>query len=90
MEKGTKILAQKRVRAAFGLLAAGVLATSLMIPARVHADEEETEAVKAEVSQESAVTFSTDYKRKPLEYRFAKLFATIQQTSVKTSKFTFD
>ena len=61
MEKGTKILAQKRVRAAFGLLAAGVLATSLMIPARVHADEEETEAVKAEVSQESAVTFSTDY-----------------------------
>lgn len=61
MEKGTKILAQKRVRAAFGLLAAGVLATSLMIPARVHADEEETEAVRAEVSQESAVTFSTDY-----------------------------
>ena len=61
MEKGTKILAQKRVRAAFGLLAAGVLATSLMIPARVHADEEETEAVKAEISQESAVTFSTDY-----------------------------
>ena len=61
MEKGTKILAQKRVRAAFGLLAAGVLATSLMIPARVHADEEETKAVKAEVSQESAVTFSTDY-----------------------------
>ena len=61
MEKGTKILAQKRVRAAFGLLAAGVLATSLMIPARVHADEEETEAVKAEVSQESAVKFSTDY-----------------------------
>lgn len=61
MEKGTKILAQKRVRAAFGLLAAGVLTTSLMIPARVHADEEETEAVKAEVSQESAVTFSTDY-----------------------------
>ena len=36
------------------------------------------------------MTFSTDYKRKPLEYRFAKLFATIQQTSVKTSKFTFD
>lgn len=38
----------------------------------------------------TTMTFSTDYKRKPLEYRFAKLFATIQQTSVKTSKFTFD
>ena len=61
MEMGTKILTQKRVRAAFGLLAAGALTASLMIPARVHADEEETEAVKAEVSQESAVTFSTDY-----------------------------
>ena len=61
MEKGTKILAQKRVRAAFGLLAAGVLATSLMIPARVHADEEETETVKTEASQASEVIFSTDY-----------------------------
>ena len=38
----------------------------------------------------TTMTFSTDYKRKPLEYRFAKLFATIQQSSVKTSKFTFD
>ncbi len=38
----------------------------------------------------TTMLFSTDYKRKPLEYRFSKLFATIQQTSVSTPKYTFD
>ena len=53
MEMGTKILTQKRVRAALGLLAAGALTVSLMIPARAYADEEETETVKTEASQAS-------------------------------------
>ncbi|HCG59581.1 MAG TPA: hypothetical protein DEV97_06215 [Lachnospiraceae bacterium] len=61
MEMGTKILTQKRVRAALGLLAAGALTVSLMIPARAYADEEETETVKTEASQASEVIFSTDY-----------------------------
>lgn len=34
-------------------------------------------------------TFSTDYKRKPLQNRFADLFGTINQVSVKESVFTF-
>lgn len=38
----------------------------------------------------TTMLFSTDYKRKPLEYRFSKMFATIQQTSVSTPKYTFD
>lgn len=35
-------------------------------------------------------TFTTDYKSKPLQYRFADLYATIPQTSVESHAFTFD
>ncbi len=60
----TKVLAQKNVRAGFGLLAAGVLAASLMIPGQTFADQKETEdskGAKITSSQGSEVTFSTDY-----------------------------
>ena len=39
---------------------------------------------------ETTMTFSTDYKRKPLQMRFIDLFGTINQTSVETPTFTFD
>ncbi len=61
MEKDVRIMTQRNIRSAFGLLAAGVLAASLMIPARVNADEKETETAKIAASQASEVTFSTDY-----------------------------
>ena len=38
----------------------------------------------------TSLTFSTDYKRKPIQNRFADLFNTINQTSVKESVFTFE
>lgn len=37
-----------------------------------------------------SMTFSTDYKRKPLELRFSDLFGTINQVSTETPAFTFD
>ncbi len=63
MDMETRIIKPRNVRAALGLLAAGVLTASLMIPARTYADEEETEEKKTAVSQdqEAKVTFSTDY-----------------------------
>lgn len=36
------------------------------------------------------MTFTTDYNRKPLQFRFADLYGTITQTSVTDSTFTFD
>ena len=79
MDMGTKILTQKRVRAALGLLAAGALATSLMIPARAYAQEEETETVRVEAAQGSEVVFSTDYPgvtMKPGDTSTFKLYIT--------------
>ena len=35
-------------------------------------------------------TFTTDMKRKPIEFRYADLYSTITQTSVTDSTFTFD
>lgn len=35
-------------------------------------------------------TFTTDMKRKPIQFRFADLYSTITQTSVTDSTFTFD
>lgn len=35
-------------------------------------------------------SFTTDMKRKPIEFRFADLYSTIAQTSVTDSTFTFD
>ncbi len=61
MDMEAKVIRPNNVRAAFGLLAAGVLAVSLMIPARVYADQEETEGGKTASLQEAEVTFSTDY-----------------------------
>ena len=37
-----------------------------------------------------SMSFSTDYKRKPLQLRFCDLFGTINQISVETPTFTFD
>lgn len=36
------------------------------------------------------MTFTTDYTRKPTQFRFADLYGTITQTSVTDSAFTFD
>lgn len=36
------------------------------------------------------MTLTTDYNRKPLQFRFADLYGTITQTSVTDSAFTFD
>lgn len=36
------------------------------------------------------MTFTTDYNRKPLQFRFADLYGTITQTSVTDSTFTFN
>lgn len=35
-------------------------------------------------------TFTTDMKRKPIQFRFAELYSTISQTGVTDSAFTFD
>lgn len=61
MNKETGTLAEKAARPVCGLLAAGVFAMSLLAPAHVFADEEETESIGAEAAQASDVTFSTDY-----------------------------
>lgn len=37
-----------------------------------------------------AFTFTTDMKRRPLKFRFADLYSTIQQTNVYDTTFTFD
>ena len=37
-----------------------------------------------------AFTFTTDVKRRPMQFRFADLYSTISQTSVTDSSFTFD
>lgn len=37
-----------------------------------------------------SMSFSTDYKRKPMQLRFCDLFGTINQISVETPNFTFD
>ena len=36
------------------------------------------------------MTFTTDYTRKPLQFRFADLYGTITQTSVTDNAFTFN
>ena len=36
------------------------------------------------------MVFTTNYKRKPEEFRFADLYSTISQTSVSDKTFTFD
>lgn len=48
----------------------------------LHIDEKSDDAFK--------MTFTTDYNRKPLQFRFADLYGTITQTSVTDSTFTFD
>ena len=48
----------------------------------LHIDEKDDDAFK--------MTFTTDYNRKPLQFRFADLYGTITQTSVTDSTFTFD
>lgn len=48
----------------------------------LHIDEKNDDAFK--------MTFTTDYNRKPLQFRFADLYGTITQTSVTDSTFTFD
>ncbi len=54
MDMETRVMTHKNVRAGFGLLAAGVLTASLLIPANTFADEKKT-------AGDSEVTFSTDY-----------------------------
>lgn len=46
--------------------------------------------IKYDDLSDFSTSFSTDYKRKPIQLRFSDLFGTINQTSVESPSFTFD
>ena len=61
MKKTSGRMTGKAVRSACGLLAAGMLASALMLPVYATEQEKETEPAKTEAAQAGEVTFSTDY-----------------------------